>query len=59
MKIQQNAAGTWDVMREDGSVAATVPTNADAWRWIDRNEVHPQHMTRAQAERRGAWELPK
>lgn len=59
MKIKKNAANTWDVLRDDGSVAATLPTSEAAWRWIDRNEVHPEHMTGRQADRRSAWTLPK
>jgi hypothetical protein len=41
MTVKQNAAGAWDVIDNNGEVVATLATNADAWRWLDRHEVHP------------------
>ena len=36
MKIEQNEYGTWDVIDGAGNVLATLASNEDAWRWLDR-----------------------
>jgi hypothetical protein len=36
MTVRQGKSGAWEVINKAGTILATLPTNEDAWRWIDR-----------------------
>ncbi len=36
MRVKQ-CGRQWKVVRSDGRVVGLFPTNAEAWRWVDRN----------------------
>jgi hypothetical protein len=48
----------WTVF-DDGRVVAEFDTSAEAWRYVDRNEVHSTHLTRRTADKVEGWKLPK
>lgn len=37
LRVEASSDGTFNVVTPRGEVVANVPTNALAWRWIDRN----------------------
>jgi hypothetical protein len=56
MTVTQSNDGTWAVVH-DGKVIETFPTNEAGWRWLDRHEVHPSHLTRKTADRLNAYKI--
>ena len=57
MKVERNESGEWNVRDNAGTVVATLATNDEAWRWIDRHEVHPPHLRNQTARRLGAFDV--
>ena len=57
MTVKQSAAGTWEVIDNAGKVVATLTTNAEAWRWLDRHKVHPLHFRTVTANRLNAYDV--
>ena len=56
MIVKRNSEGTWGVYRGlHGKVAIAGPfaMNAEAWRWIDRQQGAPV----SKAEQRGEWQF--
>lgn len=53
MIVQANPDGTYSVIAQDGTgrILHTTPTNAAAWRWIDRQ----QGEAISKSEQRGDW----
>ncbi|WP_313522261.1 hypothetical protein [Shinella sp.] len=54
MSVEKQADG-FVVTHRGRLLAGPFPTNADAWRWIDRNEGQPI----SKAEERGDWVFAK
>jgi hypothetical protein len=48
----------WTVF-DDGRVVAEFETNAEAWRYVDRNEQHPLHLTQRAADKHEKWKMPR
>jgi hypothetical protein len=49
MRVQQDGS-VWNVV-DNGVVLATVGTNSEAWRWIERNERDPIWLKGKRANR--------
>lgn len=41
MTVRQLDSGMWAVVDRQGTVLGEFPTNAAAWRWIEREENEP------------------
>jgi hypothetical protein len=52
LTVTQDGNG-WDVLDPNGIVLASFPTNAAAWRWIDRHEGEP--ISRGEAVSEWIW----
>jgi hypothetical protein len=50
MKVKQNGL-QWDVVDDYGTVLIKVNSNAEAWRWIERNERDPLWLKGKRANR--------
>ncbi len=57
LRIEQAASGKWQVLLGD-DVLTEVDSNAAAWHWLDRNEIHPNWMTNRAADRLEGWTAP-
>jgi hypothetical protein len=61
LTVTQNAAGAWDVVDDAGAVLASFPTNAEAWRFVDRHSGEGEHprlnpiAARLKQKRRKRW----
>lgn len=54
----RHAGGEWVVTQGDRVVQRGFTSQAQAWKWVDRNEVHDLHLTREAADLSGRWALP-
>lgn len=57
MEIREAKAGKWEVVNNSGAVIATFATNSAAWRFVDRREVHPTHLSAATADRLDRYDV--
>ena len=54
MHVEERRDGWW-VLDDGQERAGPFRTSSEAWRWVDRNEVHPLGMTKAEADKAGAY----
>jgi hypothetical protein len=54
IQVRQTPSGWWVVVIDGIETMNAFKTQAEAWEWIDRNEVHPLHERTATATK---WKL--
>jgi hypothetical protein len=59
LSIEQASSGKWVVKSAGKVVSPELDSNAAAWRWLDRNEIHPNWMTNRAADRLEGWQAPE